>query len=218
MRQRTSAPSSKGFKVSVVSLSVSGKARGPLGLVIKVAETDYASLIFGLPSNMNRAVSHAVGSSFAESTTHLEPSSRYCEWSRICAYHTSNWEQNTVHYRLYAKDGWFASKVPIDLEEKSLVRLKSSSVPPPRDVPALKRCICATEHIQDAHRTQLFASLLSLSPLSDQPDALLFASDGPGSTPEDPMALVVTLQATDDAKAFCMPSTIVNEEKQHLVL
>jgi hypothetical protein len=92
----STSPSPMSEEPPLTSIDPGSTLEAPMALVIKAAETDYASLIFGSPSNMNRAVYHAVGSSFAESTTHLESSSRYCEWRRICAYHISRSQVRSV--------------------------------------------------------------------------------------------------------------------------
>jgi hypothetical protein len=114
--------------------------------------------------------------------------------------------RDTVYYRIYTEDGEIAS---IDAQ---VTRLLSMSVSPPHNVDSLKRAICATERIRDCSRTSLFLSPSSKAPMTDAGRISILTSGGPGSIPEEPVALVIKQNASDDGAAFLHLSCNVTQD------
>ena len=92
-----------------------------------------------------------------------------------------------VYYRIYAEDGAIPSKTPVAPGDPFLGHIKVRSVLPPRTVKAVKRNIAKVEDIKDRTNTSLFLTLYSQSPMDD---ADKFIGTGPGSTPQEPVALI----------------------------
>jgi hypothetical protein len=95
-----------------------------------------------------------------------------------------------VYYRLYSRDTAIPSKHPIFSNDRYIGRIDAIHVPPPHNAESIKRCIAIHEDID--HRCILLFSVLSSdTPISDQDRVPILAGTGSGSTPQEPMALVV---------------------------
>ena len=94
-----------------------------------------------------------------------------------------------VYYLLYADDYEIPSKVAIDPEKPSLGHIRADSVAPPHSPASIKRCISRVERIPAIAYADLFADISSDSPLKDGHISIL-RTDGPGLSPNDPMAIV----------------------------
>ena len=94
-----------------------------------------------------------------------------------------------MYYRLYADDYEMASKVAIDPEEPSLGRIRADSITPPHSPASIKQCISRVEKIPALAHADLFADVLSDSPLKECHISILHADD-PGLSPNEPMAIV----------------------------
>jgi hypothetical protein len=112
-----------------------------------------------------------------------------------------------VYYLVYTENGARPSKQSVKFHDPHLGRVWAKQVTPPHTVASLKRCICEVEEISQSAciRGKLFDTTSSESPLSDGPISIL-TGDGPGSTPEEPIALFLTaldLTFNHRAQALC---------------
>ena len=94
-----------------------------------------------------------------------------------------------VYYLLYADDYEMPSKVVIDPEKPSLGRIQADSVTPPHSPASIKRCISRVEKISALASADLFVDTSCDTPLKDGHISIL-RTDGPGLSPNDPMAIV----------------------------
>ena len=101
-----------------------------------------------------------------------------------------------VYYRIYAEDGAIPSKTPFEPGDHFLGRNKVRSVPPPRTVKAVKG-IAKVENIKDRESTSLFLTPYSQSPMDDTEKVAILNGTGPGSTPQDPLALVTKMSDSE---------------------
>ena len=83
-----------------------------------------------------------------------------------------------------------ASKVVIDPKTPSLGRIRADSVAPPHSPASIKRCISRVERTPELAHADLFADLSSDTPLKE--DYISILTDGPGVSPNEPMAIVQT--------------------------
>jgi len=104
-----------------------------------------------------------------------------------------------LYYLLYTDDDEIPSKVAFDPEETSLGRIRTDSVTPPHTLTSIKRCISRVERnpaIASAH-ANLFADTSCDTPLKEGQISLL-STDGPGLSPNEPMAIVVQVKKSPD--------------------
>ena len=94
---------------------------------------------------------------------------------------------------MYAEDGAIPSKTALAPGDPFLGRIKATSVPPPRTAKAVKRSIAKVENIKDRESTTLFLKLYSQSPMDDADKITILNDTGPGSTPQEPLALVAKM-------------------------
>ena len=105
-----------------------------------------------------------------------------------------------VYYRIYAEDGALPSNTPVSPGDPFLGRIKYTSVPPPRTARTVKRCIANMENIENRERTSLFLTLNSQSPMDDTDKVSILngtGRTGPGSTPQEPIALVLKMSDSE---------------------
>ena len=99
-----------------------------------------------------------------------------------------------VYYRIYAEDGAIPSNTAATPGDPFLGRIKVRSVPPPRTAKTVKRYIAKSENIKDRGSTSLFLTSYSKSPMDDtQKIITILNGTGPGSTPQEPLALVAKM-------------------------
>ena len=98
-----------------------------------------------------------------------------------------------VYYRIYAEDGALPSNMPVSPGDPFLGRIKLGSVPPPRTAKTLKRSIAKVEDLKDRESTSLFLSPYSQAPMDDAKKITIVNGTGPGSTAQEPLALVTTM-------------------------
>ena len=96
-----------------------------------------------------------------------------------------------VYYRVYTEDGAIPSKTPLNAGDPYLARILAKSVAPPHTVSSLKRCLSKVESIVNHRQTSLYLSTSSQTPMDDGHRLSLLNGSGPGSIPQEPMALVV---------------------------
>jgi hypothetical protein len=95
-----------------------------------------------------------------------------------------------VYYQLYANDEIdMSSKVAFDPDEPSLGRIRADSVAPPHSPSSIKRCISRVEKTAALVHANLFADISCDTPLKEGHISIL-STDGPGLSPNEPMAIV----------------------------
>ena len=105
-----------------------------------------------------------------------------------------------VYYLLYADDYEVPSKVAIYPEHPSLGRIRADSITPPHTPTSIKRCISRVEGNPALANADLFADTSGDTLLKEGHISILRAN-GPGLSPNDPMALVqVVNQSIPDGK------------------
>ena len=87
-------------------------------------------------------------------------------------------------------------KTPVSAGDPFLARIKVRSVPPPRTVKTIKRCISTVENIKDSESTSLFLTPYSQSSMGDA-DKVILNGNGLGSTPREPLALVAKMSDSE---------------------
>ena len=102
-----------------------------------------------------------------------------------------------VYYRIYAEDGAIPSKIPVTPGDPFLRRIKARSVPPPRTAKAVKRIIARVENIRDPASISIFLSSYSQSPMDDADKVIILNGTGPGSMPQEPLALVARMSDSE---------------------
>jgi hypothetical protein len=97
-----------------------------------------------------------------------------------------------VYYRLYSTTKQLPSKYRVYSNSQYIGRIDATCIPPPHNARSIKRCIASHEEIVD-HTTEiiLFSALSSQDPMGDQDFVPILAGTAPGSTPQEPMALVI---------------------------
>lgn len=100
-----------------------------------------------------------------------------------------------VYYRLYTKDRPIKSQHPAysSDHEPFIGRTLAKLVAPPHTTASLKRHLCYIEGFSSslADTAKLFVPLSCLTAKDDSARLSLVASSGPGSSPQEPMALVL---------------------------
>ena len=90
-------------------------------------------------------------------------------------------------------------KSPINSGDPFLGRIKVISVPPPRTAKTVKCTIANVENIKAGGSISLFLTPYTQSPLDDEDKAIILNRTGtsPGSTPEEPLALVAKMSDSE---------------------
>ena len=101
-----------------------------------------------------------------------------------------------VYYRIYAEDGAIPSKTPTT-GYPFVGHIKARSVPPPHTVKAVKHSIAKVEGIKDPTTSGLFLTPCSQSPMGDADIVNILKGTGPGSSPQEPLALVAKMSDSD---------------------
>ena len=94
-----------------------------------------------------------------------------------------------MYYQLYADDSEMASKVAIDSEQPSLGRIRADSIAPPHSPTSIKRRISRVERNPALVSSNIFADTSCDTPLTEG-HISIFRTDGPGLSPNEPMAIV----------------------------
>ena len=90
-------------------------------------------------------------------------------------------------------------KAPVEAGDPFLGRIKARSVPPPDPgtAKAVRRSIARVENIKDRESTSLFLTPYSQSPMEDGDEITILDGTGPGSTPQEPLALVAKMSDSE---------------------
>jgi hypothetical protein len=94
-----------------------------------------------------------------------------------------------VYYLLYADEYEMASKVAFDPEMPSLGRIRADFVAPPHSPATIKRCISRVERTPAIAHADFFVDISCDTQLKDGHISIL-STDGPGMSPNEPMAIV----------------------------
>ena len=89
------------------------------------------------------------------------------------------------------------SNTPVSSGDPFVGRIKFGSVPPPRTARTVKRCIAKKEIIKDRENTSLFLTSYSQTPMDDTDKVSILNGTGPGSTSQEPLALVAKLSDSE---------------------
>jgi len=105
-------------------------------------------------------------------------------------------EPRYLYYRLYSEEIGIPSKQPAFPGSLYLGRVRANSIAPPQTVVLIKRRLCKIEDIRDDRSSStLFLSGSSRSPMNDAERMSILTPGGSGSTPEEPIELVVKSSA-----------------------
>ncbi|KAJ7663318.1 hypothetical protein DFH06DRAFT_1189982 [Mycena polygramma] len=106
-----------------------------------------------------------------------------------------------IYYRVYSMDGAIPSKTASDSASPFIGRILARSIPPPRKVEQLKRCVAKAESISDPQglRTILYQDQAARYAMNL--GAKLTTNDGPGATPATALALLVADDLTLEENA-----------------
>ena len=102
-----------------------------------------------------------------------------------------------VYYRIYAEDGAIPSETPVAHGDPFLGRINARYVPPPHTAKAVKRSISKVENFKDCTITSLFLTPYTQSPIGDADEITILNCTGPGSTPQEPLALVAKISESE---------------------
>ena len=94
-----------------------------------------------------------------------------------------------MYYQVYANNSDIPSKVAFNPDEPTLGRIRADSVTPPHSLASIKRRISRVEEIPALVHAHMYADISSDIPLKEGPISI-HGTDGPGLSPNDPMAIV----------------------------
>jgi hypothetical protein len=102
---------------------------------------------------------------------------------------------SAVYYRIYAEDGAIPSKTSTTPNDPFLGRIKAKDVAPPHNVKSVKLCLAEVEGISASTQTSLglFLTPYSQSPMDDTLKVTILHRTGPGSLPQEPLALIAKM-------------------------
>jgi len=121
-----------------------------------------------------------------------------------------------LYYRLYTEEIAIPSKRPAFLANLYLGRVRAKSIAPPQTVLLIKRCLCKIEDISNYPGSTLFLSGSSRSPMDDGTRVSIFTPGGPGSTPEEPVELIVKLSYGESSKVDKLRANKMSPQPQYL--
>ena len=104
---------------------------------------------------------------------------------------SSHYSIISVYYRVYEEGGAIPSANPVYSDDSSLGRILPELVAPPATVATLRDCLFSVENISNTP-ARLFMSASSQTPMDDTNSLSIFAYPGPGCTPNEPVALVIS--------------------------
>jgi len=97
-----------------------------------------------------------------------------------------------IYYRVYTEEQAIPSANPVYIDDPYLGRILAELVTPPHTAISVKHCLSSFEKIDNNIPTSLYVTASSQTPLDDAGRVSILAYPGPGCTPNEPMALVVT--------------------------
>lgn len=102
-----------------------------------------------------------------------------------------------VYYRLYTEDRAIPSLHPLYKNDLYLGCVLATSVAPPHTTADIKRYLCKVEKITSPATSCLFIASSEQISIDDDTRVAILAFGGPGSTPDQPLALVFKLPAAE---------------------
>ena len=105
---------------------------------------------------------------------------------------------HAVYYRLYTKLGAFESNHPLYSNDRLIGCIPSKYFAPPHTMASIKLSLCRLEDLSEPDKALLFTPLSSPTPKEDSAHLSLFAPSGPGLSEQDPIALVVESEKTNE--------------------
>ena len=186
------SPMADADKVTILNRTGPGSMpQEPLALVAKMSDSERSALESGGRCGLTSA---------AETDT-TSPEIRYRTSIQLFPtfLFVASQMLGEVYYLLYADDCEMPSKVAIDPEEPSLGRIRADSVAPPHSPASIKRCISRVERIPALANGDLFADISCDTP-SKEGHISILGTDGPGLSPNEPMAIVHVESPISDGK------------------
>ena len=116
---------------------------------------------------------------------------------------------------MYNKDGGAPTKRPAYIDYPYIGRIKPKWIPPPRTAGSLRLCLSAMENM-DASKTRLFLTSFSEVALADEMPISLTNAQIPGILPEEPLALVSEVIASNGLKPGTEALRILPDAKSPL--
>lgn len=126
-----------------------------------------------------------------------------------------------MYYRIYTADGAVQSKHSFYTHDLSLGRINANWVAPPHTAASIKRHLCKEEQLDD-HITATLFDISCSSPLDDGTQISIRTGDGPGSNPEEPLALKIGPEAAHSEQFICpkfnkmIPNYYTTATRRHL--
>ena len=185
-------------KVTILNGTGPGSTpQDPLALVAKMSDSERSAL-----ESDGRV---GLANSAEPNTTPSESEIRYgtcIQYSPTPPFQTSQLLRE-VYYLLYADGYEMPSKVANDPEEPSLGRIRADSIAPPHSSISVKLCISRVEGNPTLFYADLFADTSCDSPLKEDDHISFLRTDGPGLSPNEPMAIVqLKTPSIPDGKYF----------------
>lgn len=106
-----------------------------------------------------------------------------------------------MFYRLYSENEAIRSKHYITPDDQSLARINADTIPPPHTAAALRRFLCAQEGFDPDHSV-LFLKRSDTEPAMDAEFISVLKGVGPGSSSNQPLALIVKVDKENPAPRF----------------
>jgi hypothetical protein len=105
-----------------------------------------------------------------------------------------------VFYQVFSSDGAIRSKCAFRENDPYTGRVIATRITPPHTAQTVKKFICKEEGIADIEGVDLLTSLTSNLALNDQDNVPILAHDGPGTTVDNPVVIVVKLRPSITGK------------------
>jgi len=106
------------------------------------------------------------------------------------------------YYRVFDQDGALDSKASFSEEDKTLGRLNANSIAPPHIAASIKHRIAKQEQLANHSDIALYLNLEDDTPIENSVRVnLSIDGQGPGSTPENPIGLVIATPESPEANA-----------------
>ena len=169
-------------KITILNGTGPGTTQEPLALVAKMSESERSAMESdGRVGLANSAEPYDTTPSETRYGTSVEQTSLF-EASQLL---------REVYYQLYSDGYEMPSKVANDPEEPSIGRIRADSITPPHSPTSIKLCISRVERNRALSYADLFADTSCDTPLTEGHISIL-RTDGPGLSPNEPMAIVQT--------------------------
>ncbi|KAF8343877.1 uncharacterized protein EI90DRAFT_3027419 [Cantharellus anzutake] len=106
-----------------------------------------------------------------------------------------------LFYRLYSESESIRSRHYVTPDDHSFARINADTIPPPHTAAALRRFLCSQEGF-DPERSVLFLKRSDTEPAMDAEFISVLKGVGPGSSSDQPLALIVKVDKETPAPRF----------------